>query len=258
MKLTVIGASGSVSGPAGPSSCYLVQTDTTSVVLDLGSGAFGRLMDHIDPHLVDAVFLSHLHADHIVDLTALEVYLKYGPGAPHPAIPVYGPEATATRLSHLCSGDGSACDVDSFTIKTWQMGQPVTVGDITVEPFVALHPIEAYALRLTAPAPAGSKSTRTRVLAFSGDTDTCPGVIEAARGADLFLCEAAYQESRDEVRGVHLTGRRAGEVATSAQVSRLVLTHIPPWTDPRTVRAEACTAYSGPVDIAVPDAAWQL
>lgn len=256
MKLTVIGASGSVSGPAGPSSCYLVQTETTSVVLDLGSGAFGRLMSHIDPATVDAVLLTHLHADHIVDMTALEVYLKYGPQGPSAPIPVYGPAATEQRIANLCSGDHRPSAVDTFHFHTWQVGQPVTIGDITVEPFVAEHPVEAYALRLTARSSA--KAHKQRVLTFTGDTDYCTGVVAAAQGADLLLSEAAYEESRDEVRGVHLTGRRAGEIATEAKVSRLVLTHIPPWTDPRTVRAEAYTAYSGPVDIAAPDAAWQL
>ena len=77
MKLTVVGCSGSVSGPESPASCYLVQAPyegrTFSLVLDLGPGAFGALYSYLDPPSVDAVGLSHLHPDHCVDLCALYV-----------------------------------------------------------------------------------------------------------------------------------------------------------------------------------------
>ena len=60
------------------------------------------------------------------------------------------------------------------------------------------------------------------------------------------------------MRGIHLTGRRAGEVAAAAGVRRLVLTHLQPWTDPDVVRAEAHEVYAGPVDLAAPGASWTL
>ena len=69
MRVTVIGCSGSVPGPASPASCYLVEADddggrTWRVVLDLGNGALGPLQRHLDPTTLDAVLLSHLHHDH--------------------------------------------------------------------------------------------------------------------------------------------------------------------------------------------------
>ena len=89
------------------------------------------------------------------------------------------------------------------------------------------------------------------MFSYSGDTDLCEGLVKAARGADLFLCEAAYQEGRDDaLRGIHLTGKRAGEAATEAGVRNLLLTHLPVWNDPDIARAEARSAFSGPVGIA--------
>ena len=90
------------------------------------------------------------------------------------------------------------------------------------------------------------------VLAYRGDTDECPGVVEAARDADRFVCEAAFEEGRDEPAGVHLTGRKAGMAANEAGVGSLVLTHIPPWNDPDRARDEARQVWSGPLELASP------
>lgn len=255
MKLTVIGSSGSISGPDSPSSCYLVETATTAVLLDLGSGAFGHLLDHRDPATLDAVLLSHLHADHVVDMTALEVYLKYAPNGPHPPVTVYGPTRTSYRLGQLCSSGEDVTECDHFAVHNWRLGDVVRIGDLYVEPFEALHPVEAYSLRICGPS---SRGRGRAVLTFTGDTDSCEGVLKAAVGSDLLLAEAAYEEKRDHARGVHLTGRRAGELASESGTGRLVLTHIPPWTSSTTVRSEACTAYSGPIDVAAPGGCWEL
>lgn len=257
MRLFVIGCSGSVSGPDSASSSYLVQADdgerTFSVLLDLGSGAFGQLLRYGQPEDLDAVLLSHLHADHVVDLTSLDVYLRYGPGAPHERLPLWGPEGTDHRLVELIGEPGAG--QESFDTHVWETGRALQVGPMHIEPFPVRHPVPAFALRVTGPSEDG-KGTRT--LVYTGDTDSCDGLTRAAAGADLLLAEAAFEEDRDQVRGIHLTGRRAGELATAAAVERLVLTHIPPWTSRETVRAEACTAYGGPVDLAQPGVTFAL
>ncbi|HLS25820.1 MAG TPA: MBL fold metallo-hydrolase, partial [Beutenbergiaceae bacterium] len=253
MKLTVVGSSGSVSGPDSVASCYLLEADdderTWRVLLDLGPGAVGQAMRYVDPAAVDAVLVSHLHADHIADLAGLEVLVRYGPGAPRPPVPVFGPADTTERISQLCGESGNPDKANAFTVSTWTAGEAVHLGPFVVEPFLVEHPVEAYAMRITGPAGTGTES---RVLTYTGDTDLCDGVVTAATGADLLLAEAAFQEGRDTVRGVHLTGHRAGQLATQAGTGRLVLTHIPPWTCSDTVRAEAEGTYTGPIDVAVP------
>jgi ribonuclease BN (tRNA processing enzyme) len=107
MRLTVVGCSGSVPSADSPASCYLVQAHDGerrwNVLLDLGSGALGPLHRHVDPADVDAVLLSHLHADHCLDLCGLYVVLKYAPrdgtsAAGHRRKPqVWGPTGTAGR-----------------------------------------------------------------------------------------------------------------------------------------------------------------
>ncbi|RUP75086.1 MBL fold metallo-hydrolase, partial [Corynebacterium propinquum] len=88
----------------------------------------------------------------------------------------------------------------------------------------------------------------TRVLTYSGDTDACEGLVEAARDADVFLCEAAFHEGRDDViDGVHLTGRRAGETAAQAGARKLLLTHLPVWHAPQRAGQEDREVYDAPL-----------
>ncbi len=264
MRLTIVGSSGSMSGPDSAASCYLVQAEgpdgaggirTWSIVLDLGSGSFGALLRHLDPAQLDAVVLSHLHADHVVDMTGLEVYRRYHPAGALGPVPVLGPRGTPERIGALTMEEDLRSLDLSFSFTEHVPGRAVAVGPLSVEPFEVDHPVLAYGVRVTGPAEEGGREV---TLGYSGDTDACDGLVEGVRDADLFLCEAAFQEGRDSVRGIHLTGRRAGEVATRAAVRRLVLTHLPPWTDPEVVRAEAAEVYGGLVELAAPGAVWTL
>ncbi len=264
MRLTTIGCSGSMSGPRSPASCYLVQaegddgagsTRTWRVVLDLGSGAFGALLNHVAPADLDAVALSHLHADHVVDVTGLEVYRRFHPDGAMGPVRLLGPHGTRERVAQLTMADDPDELDESFTFETFTPPTPVAVGPLLIEPVEVNHPVLAYGLRITGPSSTGAGNV---VLAYTGDTDTCDNLLHLGRDADLLLSEAAFQEGRDTIRGIHLTGRRAGQVAERARARRLVLTHLPPWNDSAAVRAEAAAVYSGPIDLAQPGATWQL
>ncbi|MEZ5160509.1 MAG: MBL fold metallo-hydrolase [Marmoricola sp.] len=103
MKLTVVGNSGSYPGPDSPASCYLLtarhQGRDFNILLDLGNGALGALQRHLDPAAVDAVLITHLHADHCLDLCGFYVLRKYHPLGAMPQIPVWGPKRTPRRLA---------------------------------------------------------------------------------------------------------------------------------------------------------------
>ena len=89
MRLTVVGCSGSFPGPGSPASCYLVEADGFRVLLDLGNGALGALQRHLQARDIDAVLLSHLHADHCIDLLRAlrRPHLRPGPDLPaHPGL----------------------------------------------------------------------------------------------------------------------------------------------------------------------------
>jgi ribonuclease BN (tRNA processing enzyme) len=254
VRLTVVGCSGSFPGPDSPASCYLLEADgfgrTWRIVLDLGSGALGPLQRVVDLRAIDAVVISHLHPDHFMDLCGLYVARRYHPSVSAPApLPVYGPAGTAERLVQAY-GPEVAADLPSvYDIRSLSDGGTFDIGPFTLRTRLVDHPVPAFGLRI---------EHNGLSLAYSGDTDSCPALVDLARDADLLLAEASYQEGRDETRGVHLTGRRAGETAREAGARRLVLTHVPVWTDSAVVVEEARQVYAGPVEAARPGAAYQL
>lgn len=254
MRLTIIGCSGSFPGPNSPASCYLLSAEyqgrTWRLVLDLGNGALGPLQQHIPLETIDAVCLSHLHPDHYMDLCGLHVAVRWRPGGwPGERIPVYAPAGTAQRLSAAYGMDPDPGMDQDFVFNNWTPRQPVTVGPFRVTPVPVRHPVtEPYALRVECTDDDGA----VRTLAYSGDTDSCPGLVEAAEDSDLFLCEAAYQDGRDDhFDGIHLTGGRAGSAAAEAAVKRLLLTHIPVWTDTKVLLEHAGEQYDGHLSVAV-------
>ena len=97
-----------------------------------------------------------------------------------------------------------------------------------------------------------------RSLTYSGDTGVCDTLDELARDTDLFLCEAAFTHGKESIPDLHLNGREAGETATRAGARRLVLTHIPPWTDPQANLVDARAVFDGPVELAAPRATYQI
>lgn len=261
LRLTVIGCAGSYPGPTSPASCYLLEaegpdpdapggTRTWRILLDLGNGALGALHNHADPLTIDAVLVSHLHADHCLDLCGYYVLRKYHPSGAQPRIPVWGPDGTADRLARaydlpLDPGMNEEFDFREYPEPT----APLQIGPFTVEPFEAFHPVTAYALRVSA----GGRS-----LAYSGDTAPCRGLDRAADGVDLLLAEAAFRSGDENPPGVHLTGADAGRVAAGGQVGQLVLTHVPAWFDPLDAHAEAVRHYDGPTHVAVSGATYDV
>jgi len=251
MKLTVIGCSGSYPGPESPASCYLLEADhdgrTWRVVLDLGNGALGALQRYVDPIDVDAVLLSHLHADHCLDLAGYYVLRKYHPAGPQPRIPVWGPVGTADRMARAYDlpvdpGMGSEFEFHEYD-------GAVEVGPFRIEPVRVAHPVPAYGLRV---------SSGGRTLAYTGDTGPCDALDQLATGVDLLLAEASFRHGETNPDDLHLTGRDAGEVAARTGVPRLVLTHVPPWYAVADALDEAAEVYDGHLTAAAPGATYDI
>jgi ribonuclease BN (tRNA processing enzyme) len=244
VRLTVVGCSGSYPGPDSPASCYLLEADdggrTWRLVLDLGNGALGALHRYADPLAIDAVLLSHLHADHCIDLTSYYVLRKYHPDGEQPPIPVHGPDGTPGRLARAYDLPKSPGMTEEFTFHFYPK-TAFAIGPFTVEAVEVKHPVPAYALRVTADG---------RTMAYSGDTGVCDALVEMARDSDLFLCEASFVEGGDNPPDLHLTGADAGRAARAAGARRLLLTHVPPWHDPQVMVDEARGEYAGPIELA--------
>ena len=137
-------------------------------------------------------------------------------------------ERDGVRLTSLDKPLGDGLDVTPIGPGSWRLGP------FSVTTARTAHPVECYAVRLTA----GGRS-----LVYTGDTGPSPAVVELARGADVLLAEAAYAEGPDLPPGLHLSGRLAGEHAAAAGVGRLLVTHVPSWIDADAQLAAARSAF---------------
>ncbi|GAA4678080.1 MBL fold metallo-hydrolase [Streptomyces chumphonensis] len=251
MKLTVVGCSGSFPSADSACSSYLVEADGYRLLLDMGNGALGELQRHCGLYDLDAIILSHLHADHCIDMCAYFVvrYFRFE-GGRCAALPVYGPAGTEQRLTAAHAdvpSEGAMREV--FDFRTLTDGGELALGPLRVRSARVDHPVEAYGFRI---------EHGDAVLAYSGDTGETPALDELARDADLFLCEASFTHGKEDIPGLHLNGREAGETSRRAGASRLVLTHVPPWTDAQVNLRDAKTAFDGPVELARPGATYEV
>ena len=82
MRITVLGKSRAWQDADGACTGYLVQGGGQTVLLDCGPGVFAKLRRYVDYAAVDAVVITHLHADHILDLVPFASGLRYGPRRP--------------------------------------------------------------------------------------------------------------------------------------------------------------------------------
>jgi len=239
MLVTVVGWSGSFAGPQSPASSYLIEADGFRLVLDLGNGAVGALQRYTGLGDVDAICLSHLHADHCVDMVGYSVFQNYHPDGPRPRIPVYGPAGTQDRLSRALGAEHLGM-ADAFDFSTLAPGM-IEIGPLRVTAKRMSHPVETFGFRI---------EHAGKALAYSADTGPTEELVQIAAGADLLLSEASFLDGPDLPVGLHLTARQAAEHAARAGVGELVLTHLVPWNDTAVSLEQAATAFTGPMRLA--------
>jgi ribonuclease BN (tRNA processing enzyme) len=159
-------------------------------------------------------------------------------------MPVYGPPDAAERLIAAYAPNAEERNrtnlSDLYTFRPYG-GVTARIGALGILAAPVEHSCEAYAVRI---------SHAGRALVYSGDTGPCPQLVKLATGADLLLAEASWPDRPDNPAGIHLSGKDAGEAAAAAGVGRLLITHVPPWTDAAQVLTEAKAAFDGPTELA--------
>ena len=229
--LTVLGCDGSWPGPGGAGSGYLVRVGGTCLLVDAGPGTFAVLQTLLDPGEVDAVVVSHHHADHWTDLYAVETQARFG-GRRVP-LPVYAPVEVCARGRGRADPDARLADRGGRRPGRDRRG------------LVRLPPDRPR--RGDAGRTDRRRWTRPRLLCRHG-TGMVAGPL--GNGLDLLLCEATYTAEHEGTAG-HLSGRQAGAAARAAGARRLVITHRWPTVDAAAVADEATAAFGGPVEQAI-------
>jgi ribonuclease BN (tRNA processing enzyme) len=247
--LTVLGCSGSAPGPRAACSAYLVEADGFLLGVELGHGALAELQAVRDPFALDSLLFSHLHPDHCADLAALTVVRRYHPAPPYDPrlrrLPVYAPGDAADRFGAAYSPSAAERAGEDLTdVFDFRPLSPTTVhiGPFEVTCAVAAHPCEAYGFRIVHDG---------RTLVYTGDTGPSPTMEKLAKNADVLLAEASWTHAADRPRDLHMSGVDAGRLAQAAGTGRLLVTHVPPWTDQAAVLREAAEEFPGPAQLVV-------
>jgi ribonuclease BN (tRNA processing enzyme) len=231
--------------PGRACSCYLLRSAGAAVVLDFGSGALGNLRLAIDYSSIDAAIISHMHADHFLDLIALRYGLKYGPSFRQSRMPLWLPPGGSAMLRALCNAFAreSAADFLSevFEVREYDPALPLDIGDLRLGFRKTRHYIDTYAIC----AERGGAS-----LVYSADTAPCDALVEHARNCGLFLCEATLGLGGEEGDRGHLSAEEAGEIAARAGVHHLVLTHYHDAISPGELVEAARRRFSGQISLA--------
>jgi ribonuclease BN (tRNA processing enzyme) len=226
VRLTVVGCAGSVPGPDSACSCYLVERDGYRLLLDLGTGAAGPLQRYAAASAIDAVIVSHSHADHWADLTHLG-YLRTLPSDYEP-LPVIGPSDMPAVLRR---------NPGVFAATVAEAGSR-PMGPFTVRLARVEHG-ECWAARID------------DALCYTADTAPCPALDELAKGCAILLAEASGREATGPMEG-HLTAADAGRLAARSGTRLLILTHVRAWHDPVRLLDEAAALAGCPVVLAYP------
>lgn len=245
MKSTVLGSSAAYAGAGEACSGYLLEHGSTKLLLDCGNGIASNLQRYMDHRDLTHVVISHMHIDHFIDLVPLHFAFWHTategiPTKPHIFLPPGGRRVLERVVSSI---DKSGFFIEQvFHLEAYRPGKQYRLGDLVVEFTPTEHFVPTYAAAIYAD---GRKFT------FSADTRPCAGLVRAAEGADLFLCEATIFDPSDaQGRQGHRTAFEAGEVARTAGVQRLLLTHFWPDCDRERSCAEASSAFTGSVEFA--------
>jgi ribonuclease BN (tRNA processing enzyme) len=256
MRLTVLGKSPSWQDAGGACSGYLIEEGDSAVLVDCGSGVFAKLRERIDYVDLDAVVISHLHADHFLDLVPYAYALTYAPrqqpvpvdrwpGTDHPACPVLHVPPGARELFRRVVGSWGNEDLieNAFDLREYDPSGEIEIGPIRIRFQAVPHFTETFAMSI-------SSTNGSGRIVYGADSSPTHALEEFARGADLMLVEATLpRPERTGMRG-HLTPEEAGGHARGAGAKQLLLVHISDELDWQWAHDEAAEAFGGPVEVA--------
>lgn len=234
LKITSIGYWGAYPGADASTSSFLVECGNTRVLIDCGSGVLQNLQTYIQPDTLDAVIVTHYHADHIADIGCLQYAIRVSQslGESTGPLPIYGHEEdeqcrSLTYRSHT-------------VFKPYREGETYSIGKSIFRFFKTFHTEPSFAVRV---------ECGGYTVVFSGDTAYHENLVRAADGADLFYCESSLYNAFAGMVDGHLTAGDAGRTAREAGVKELILTHLPHYGNHQDLVTEAAVEFSGPLTL---------
>lgn len=237
MNIVALGTSGTYPRFQRACSGLLFADDPTFVLVDIGTGVMANLFRYVDPFNLSAIIITHLHADHVLDIYPLRYYLQYNNPSKKRRIPIYAGE-NALDVLH---GFNPGSDEGSFLEKVFEFRaiqaskEPISekcliIGSMRFYFAKTKHVISTYALRC--------ETKEGKKVGYTSDTSFSEELVDFFRDVDILICEAAYQGENGK-ENLHMSAREAGRFANMAKAKKLLLTHIWPELDPTVSKVEA-------------------
>ncbi len=254
MRLTILGRSPASPNPGEACAGYLVTGGRARVVVDIGPGVVAQLVRHHHPDELDAVVISHMHADHMLDLVTLRYVYPWRSRPADQRLRVVLPPGSADQMLDLAKGVGNARHFeDCFRLSEHDGQSALTFGALSMQPIETQHFVPCWGFRVEA---------YGRRLAYTADTAPCGGLTDLADAADLLLSEATLRSldedaASPEPRG-HLLPAEAGTAARDGGSRRLMLTHLPVDGDGAWASQAAADAFGGKVEVAEPQRTYEV
>ncbi len=246
MELTVVGKAPAMPDAGGAQSGYVIEADGFKLLLECGGGVVSKLRQLMDVASIDAVLISHPHADHVVDLLPLGFALTRGLGLPDAVRPpLCVPPGAATALEDFARVLGMDSQIaEAFEVHEYDPRLPLRIGPLVVTFAEVPHYVRAWACDIRA-ADGGR-------LTFGADCGPNDAIVQLARATPLLMLEATEGPGEHIGQGVrgHLTAREAGELAHAAGAQTLLLTHYSDVHDPGALRGAAGRGFGGRLELA--------
>lgn len=228
LSLTVLGGSAAWPNPGQGCSAYLVTDGTTNVLLDCGPNTLLELRKHVDYTALDAIVISHCHADHILDLVPYRYGLAYGPTRSNRKIPVWLPPGGRDRMEMLGGAfDGQGEPHRSFWEPAFDLSEfdppsGLTINRLRITFAATQHYIPCFAMRVETP--------DNRSVFYSSDSGSVQPLLNLVEGVEVVVAEATLErhDHPEEKRG-HMTPEEAGKLARAASAHTLIVTHL--WSE---------------------------
>lgn len=254
MRLTVLGRSPAAPNAGEACAGYLVEGGGSRVLFDVGPGVVAQLLRRHHPDELDAVVVSHMHADHMLDLVTLRYVYPWRTQPKDERLRIVMPPGSGDQLLDLARGVGNPRHFeDTFRIVEHDGRSPMRFGGLEVTPHETVHFIPCWGFRVTADG---------RRLGYTADTGPDDVVAAIGEEVDLLLSEATLRSLEEDAqppeRRGHLLPAEAGAYARTARSRRLLLTHLPVEGDTTWATSAAAEAFGGGVEVAVPAETYEV
>jgi ribonuclease BN (tRNA processing enzyme) len=244
LNLTILGTSAAYPGSGQACSGLLVQQPPANILIDCGTGVLSNLQKIVELHAVSDIIITHMHADHFIDLIPYRYALKYGLNysqsvRPKLHLPPGGIKVLNQVVIPFSESDNFFADV--FDVSEYNPEMTFRLGNVEIKMVPVEHYIPSYAVSVS----------NSYKIAYSSDTRMCPGLSQVARNADILVCNVGrcLEPDKESLWG-HLRPTEAGTLAKETGAKRLILTHLWPNCNRIAIYNEAANNFGGPTELA--------